>query len=439
MPKKFTDNALTTLAANLAIGATTMTVAGGAGVLFAAVNDFFDETDGQYVTLIRASDGAIEVILITNHDGAADVIATIFRDVQGVHGGVGLAFVTADVVDARIPAELLDGFAQVHPDSPTPGAASMHLLRNGDSAPGAQTQRSVAIGPGTTVEGGRTPDGDDCVVIGHNAAITNSNPGRGVIIGSGASSPNSNVVGIGRGAVAAGDGVVVIGSGSRANGADGITVGNNSIITDDRPIWIGGQGVPVGGGTTDAIVIGHDHDLSGGSNEDRSVIIGKGITDKISRNRTTCFTQPIAFNTTGAIGVSSIVNNGCEIVVCTDVFDWKNATHFIGGAQAFHSFDFDSAAGSVFFVESVEAWLSEVLVGAFTTGVGFKVGTTFGGTEIIAGSTTSTSLILKEREQFPSILLNKGANRIWFEITSAATGPTLARGCFIIRGTLYTS
>ncbi len=438
MPIKFVDNVLTTLGANLAIGATSMTVAVGDGVLFSAVNDFFDSTDGQYVTLIRASDGAIEVIKIKDHDGASDAITLIGRDVQGVHGGVGLAFVTADTVDVRIPSELLDTFVQQNPNNAPAAAASMQWLR--DVASGAQgVNRCVVIGPGTTVEA-RGPGGHDCVVIGHDAKSTNDTLGRNVIIGRGATSSSPNVVAIGYLAVAAGNGAISIGSGSRANGSDGITIGDQSFITEDLCIWIGGSGNAGFGDGEAMIAIGHDHDLSVGSGNDNGIIIGRGFTSKRPGADSFVITRPITMNTTGKTDAAqagmAVGNSGVENVVCTQVIDFKNGSPFELNTNAFHEFAFGS--NGLFFVEQVEIWVQVVFGGAISQAPGIKVGSTVGASDILATHIFGTGFVTNSRERVTGVLLpDRGFNSVWLEVTQPAIGPTVMQGVYIIRGTLY--
>jgi hypothetical protein len=388
--------------------------------------------------LVRQSDGAIEVIKIAIHDGASDLIATIVRDIQGVHGGVGLAFIIGDVVDVRIPSEALDTFLQHNPNNPAAGAASLQWLR--DLAPGAQgVSRSVAIGPGTLVEGGRSPGGDDCVVIGHNARVTEDTIGRSTIIGSAALSGGRDVVGIGYQANPVGQGCISIGSGSRASGLQAITIGEQTNITNDECIWLGANGLSTFGDGLGIIAIGHDLDVTPGTGNNDGIIIGRGVPGKRPGGDSFVTTRPITMNISGDINSTgkSVVNSGAEVIVATGLINLKNASPFEPlSPNVFHQFDF--GPNGVFFVESLEMWVTVVFGPAISQAPAVKIGSTQGSSNILAAHTFGTTFGSNTRERVsPTLLPDSGFNSIWIEITQPAIGPTVMQGAYLIRGTLY--
>lgn len=98
MAQLFTNNALTTMPSGLASGAATVTVATGKGVLFPSPTG----TDYALLTLVRSSDGAIEIVSLTSR--SADTL-TITRSQEGT---TALTFVANDRIELRITAGWLN-------------------------------------------------------------------------------------------------------------------------------------------------------------------------------------------------------------------------------------------------------------------------------------------------------------------------------------------
>lgn len=90
MTQLFANNATTTLAANLASGSTSVSVASSSGFPAPSSPDYF------YSTLIRASDNAIEIVKITAVSG------TTWTIVRAQDGTTALNFVTGDKIELRM-------------------------------------------------------------------------------------------------------------------------------------------------------------------------------------------------------------------------------------------------------------------------------------------------------------------------------------------------
>jgi len=101
MSQLFTNNAATTLASGLAAGGTSLTVASGKGALFPSP-DYGGAGEYALLTLVRASDGAVEVVLLSSR--TADVLSVI----RAQEGTTALDFLTGDKVELRITAEYLN-------------------------------------------------------------------------------------------------------------------------------------------------------------------------------------------------------------------------------------------------------------------------------------------------------------------------------------------
>jgi hypothetical protein len=97
MTQIFNNNATTTLSASLASGTTSMSV-GSSGSFTAPTGEDF-----LMVTLIRASDSAIEVIKVTNITG------TTWTIVRAQEGTTALDFIAGDKVELRVTAGFLQG------------------------------------------------------------------------------------------------------------------------------------------------------------------------------------------------------------------------------------------------------------------------------------------------------------------------------------------
>ena len=105
--QKFDNNAETTLASILAIGATTMTVAVGEGALFKEVVS----PDYELATIENSGATLREIVKITAHTLASDSF-TIERAQEGTSD---LAWAIADKVEVRLTEGGLDRFPQIDP------------------------------------------------------------------------------------------------------------------------------------------------------------------------------------------------------------------------------------------------------------------------------------------------------------------------------------
>jgi hypothetical protein len=99
MSQLFTNNAATTLASGLAAGNTSLTVTSGKGTLFPSPGG-----NGEYalLTLVRASDGAVEVVKLTTRS------TDTFTVVRAQESTTALDFLTGDKVELRITAGFLN-------------------------------------------------------------------------------------------------------------------------------------------------------------------------------------------------------------------------------------------------------------------------------------------------------------------------------------------
>jgi hypothetical protein len=400
MPIKYSDNAVTTLGANLGTGVTSMTLAGGGGALFNAVDNTADVTDGEYITFIRASDSAIEVARIDIHDGVSDSGITITRDIQGVHGGIGLALVIGDAVEGRIPQELLEGLVQTDPNPGSTPVEAVVIVPNATLS--VNEDRGVTIGSRAENRG---PEGSESVVIGYAAKGQDGDDigelGHQIVIGAQSSSGGEESIVIGYQSFGGGDRTICIGGlGSRASGTGagnhGITIGSISNIIAPDCIWIGNDGDAGAADGDRLIVIGHDHDLTSASVDDDAIIIGHGFTGKRITGGFTTFTQPFSL-TPGDTDVKVMGNSTCEVVVATAEISFENGSPFNGSSDNFLTFTWDTNA--VFYVEAIEVY-TNLLTGAVTTGLIIDVGTSGqNSTDILAAGNTGTGISAFSRER----------------------------------------
>ena len=142
----FSNNAKTTLAAQLLVGGTTMTVAASAGALFRTIA----APNYELITLQRESDGAIEIIKVTTHTAANDVFAVIAR---GEEGTSPLQFEIGDKVQARWTRGSAEALTQGVPFTGVPGTLSidMQASRSNPATVGVTGNNSVGVGREITV------------------------------------------------------------------------------------------------------------------------------------------------------------------------------------------------------------------------------------------------------------------------------------------------
>src|SRR5882672_7191147 len=105
MGRKYTDNALTTLAGAINAGSTTLTVATGKGGNFPAVvgHGAPGATPDYFVITMENAGGAREKIRVENRAGGSDVLGSAgFPLVRGYDGTVAQAWNPGDSVDLRL-------------------------------------------------------------------------------------------------------------------------------------------------------------------------------------------------------------------------------------------------------------------------------------------------------------------------------------------------
>ena len=197
----FSNNAKTTLAAQLLVGGTTFTVAASGGALFRTVAS----PNHELITLQRESDGAIEIVRITTHTAANDVFAVVTRAQEGT---AALQFEIGDKVQARWTRATAEALTQGVPFTGVPGTSSIDLqaFRTDPATDGVTANNSVGIGRDVTIS-------SQGVGIGSNINITAN---EGVAIGD-----NATVGGAG--------GIAIGFSGVQANGGQSIAIGGSNL------------------------------------------------------------------------------------------------------------------------------------------------------------------------------------------------------------------
>ena len=133
---KFSDNALTTLGANIAIGATTLTVPAGKGDQFPAITGAGtpgSATDYFYITMENAS-GQRELIKCEHRPLGTDTMGSGgYPLIRGAYGTTARAWTAGDSVDLRLPSQVLLNEVLVG------------LLKTGDTMTGPLAMSNAAI------------------------------------------------------------------------------------------------------------------------------------------------------------------------------------------------------------------------------------------------------------------------------------------------------
>lgn len=225
----FSNNAKTTLAAQLLVGGTTFTVAASGGALFRTIAS----PNYELITLQRESDGAIEIIRVTTHTAANDVFAVIARAQESTSA---LQFEIGDKVQARWTRGSAEAVTQGVPFTGTPGTASidMQSARSDPATIGVTGNNSVGIGDEVLIAG------NNSVGVGRNVTVAGSGS---VAIGSTVDAAGSGSVALGQGADASGDSAIAIGDGIEASGNLSIALGGSNFQVDGyRAIGIGWDG-----------------------------------------------------------------------------------------------------------------------------------------------------------------------------------------------------
>lgn len=223
----FSNNAKTTLAAQLLVGGTTMTVTLGGGALFRTVAS----PNYELITLQRESDGAIEIVRVTAHSAASDTFATIVRAQEGTSA---LQFEIGDKVQARWTRGSAETIVQNVPFTGTPGSNSIDLssYRSNPAVYGVTGNNSVGIGRQIKVSGASS------VGIGSYAYATASN---GVAIGNTANAyGSSNSIAIGNIVTAGYSQTIAIGGANlQASNYKAIAIGWDFNVAANYAIAIG--------------------------------------------------------------------------------------------------------------------------------------------------------------------------------------------------------
>lgn len=223
----FSNNAKTTLNAQLLVGATTMLVAAGGGALFRTIAT----PNHELITLQRESDGAIEIIRVTTHTVANDTFAVIARSQEGTSA---LQFEIGDKVQGRWTREAAESVTQGVPFTGTQGTDSidMQSKRTPASTVGVTGNESVAVGNELTVSA------NNSVAIGRDIQITAQGVGIGnniVVSGIGATAIGVNNTAAGNYSIAIGDTVL-----TSAAGDFGIAIGGSNLqVSAYKAIGIG--------------------------------------------------------------------------------------------------------------------------------------------------------------------------------------------------------
>ncbi len=209
----FSNNAKTTLAAQLLVGSTTFTVAASGGALFRTIA----APNHELITLQRESDGAIEIVKVTSHLVANDIFAVVTRAQEGT---IALQFEIGDKVQARWTRGTAEALTQGVPFTGVPGTLSidMQASRSNPATVGVLGNNSVGVGREITIS-------------------TSSSVGIGSTIGI----TGNNGVGIGYNVTVGGAGGIAIGfSGVQANGNQSIAIGGSNLQASNyRAIAIG--------------------------------------------------------------------------------------------------------------------------------------------------------------------------------------------------------
>ena len=106
MALKLSNNTSSTLAAGITAGDVSMSVAAGAGVAFPTVT----APDIMYITLVRASSGAVEIVKCTSHTVGSDV----FTIVRAQDGTTAMAFAAGDKVSVRMCRAAFEAVARLN-------------------------------------------------------------------------------------------------------------------------------------------------------------------------------------------------------------------------------------------------------------------------------------------------------------------------------------
>lgn len=246
----FSNNAKTTLAADITNVATTITVATGEGALFSS------PAAGQFELITLESTTAVEIVKMTSR--TTDTLTVV----RGQEGTTGTAFTTGDKVEGRITKGTLVGlqqpFGSIDDQGDAKGANSINIqtarASTANVASGASSiaigydtkasaQNSVAISTTASAIGiGAIAIGTNSIASGLNSialATSTASATNAVTIGNSATASAQNSVACGHSASATGTYSVSIGEAASGTTTDTISVGRAATSQSVSGIAIG--------------------------------------------------------------------------------------------------------------------------------------------------------------------------------------------------------
>jgi hypothetical protein len=236
MSQLFSNNAGTTLAADLTDSATSLSVASSAG---------FDAITAPDFELVTIENGALrEIVKVTARSGTTWTIA------RAQEGTTAQAWATGSAVESRLTAGTLDGMMQTaaHPD--VSGLDHAGNAR-GSSAVNLQPSRAavdrVASGANAVAMGANAAAlNADATAIGSNATASGESS---TAIGYLATSPGQNSVAAGKSADATGASSAAFGASAKSPGAASLALGPGANSIASNSIAIGGSARAIGAGS----------------------------------------------------------------------------------------------------------------------------------------------------------------------------------------------
>ena len=441
MTQLFSNNATTTLGADIDTVTTTIVVSGGGGARFTlpVAPDF------EMITVVGGSGTEIMKVTARSTD--------TFTVVRAQEGTTGLSFLAGDTLEARITAATLSSFAGgFDPDTDE--------IVIGTNAATAVDSNGVAIGVSATA------DGSNSIALGR-FSYTGASAANGVALSGGSVDGNAGVaigqnsyakgtacIAIGLDAVAESTNGISIGEGAKgldnAMTAGGIAIGDNAKVNGDNSICMGTDTFGTNG-ATESVAIG----FGSQANATSVVAIGKqanaGSLDSISIG-----TGAGAYSVNGiAIGKASYLTGGNErIAIGTSIENRIDNSHIIAGPSLVKK-DNNEAAGteSLQFVGQENYQFSkeidlkvlgdEVVSIAYPLGSKYFVGELglvltdaagvtlapqisfgiIGSTELLLGATLAGGTSTNERDIFTPLNIN-GQQSLTMSVKVAATGTT---------------
>ncbi|MDR5867307.1 hypothetical protein [Halomonas koreensis] len=384
----FVNNFEQTLAADLAAGATTMTLDGGGSKLSAATTDFV-----YTLTLLNPSTGAKEIVHATGVSGD-DV--TIVREQEGTTAQS--PWPSGTPVEMRLTAATADAFAQ-------------------NQAPGARSDGNLALGYNATVDdsGGTIVS---ATVIGDGATSTAQSA---TVIGAYGSAAGFEGTALGRESQADGAQSLAGGAYAQAPADEAIAFGDHTVANANRAIALGAWTWSSG---YQSIAIGY----SLGPDEPDSVAIGAGVRLALAGGMVINAVPVLAKAPREYFDAST--NNAAYLVASRVVLQTETLDLTMLGASFTLTMPTGSSNTSVLFIDSIDVVL--LSVDTINTAPDIKLGTTSGGNDIM-GATTITASAVHERQQASSLIPDQGVTAVHAEVATAADA-TAMTGRVVLHG-----